>query len=429
MAEQKRKFREFIWATYDFADTIFSMNVVSLYFPLLVVSDFGAPDMYVSVANSVSQLLVVFLAPIFGLLSDRVGKRMGFFWSFALGTALGTIAIRLGASMGTLGLVLVSFVVANVSYQLSLTFYNSLLPRVAKPERWGVVSGLGTALGYVGSIAGMAIVMPFNTGSLFGLRVPIPAGGRIATFIPTALLFFAFALPTLIYFWLDERKRKYPAEKSQVQGLKAIFETLSDSKKYPGIRRFLLARLFYQEAVETTIIFMGVFAEKAMGMDDASKIVFFIIATTAAIFGSFLWGLVTDSIGAHRALIYDLIGWVIGLLAIAFFPHRVVFWAVGALLGVMLGGVWTTSRPYLLRLAPRDAVGRFFGLYSMTGKAAAVVGPIVWGATTLLFAPLGQRIAYQAAVAMMAMLVTVGMLLLLGNKEVIDMLTIEKTNN
>ncbi len=225
MNKSPKRFREFVWAMYDFADTIFSMNIVSLYFPLLIVSDLGAEDIYVGAANSVSQIAVVFLAPLLGTISDRSGKRMSFFITFAAITAVATAAMMFTGKAQMLWGTLIVFFVANLSYQLSLTFYNSLLPRVCSAERWGKVSGLGTALGYVGSIVGMAMVMPFNTGKIFGIQTPIPAMGRTGTFIPTALLFAIFALPTLIYFFRDEKIVSYPADKSEIHPLKKIWNT------------------------------------------------------------------------------------------------------------------------------------------------------------------------------------------------------------
>ncbi len=408
-----------MWAIYDFADTIFSMNVVSLYFPLVVVSELGGKDIYVSAANSASQLAVVFLAPFLGAISDRSGKRMPFFVASAALTAAATAAITPFSRVKALVGVLLAFFVANVTYQLSLTFYNSLLPRVCPPQRWGKISGLGTALGYVGSIFGMAVVMPFNTGTLLGVDVPfLRGGGRTATFIPTAALFAAFAAPTLIFFAVDEAKRPYPADSSRGNPLRKVLEALRDAERFPGVGRFLLARLLFQEGVETAIIFMGVFADKAMGMPDSAKIPFFMVSTTAAVFGSLVWGRVTDSIGPHRALMLVLGGWVLGLAALVASPSLTVFWFVGAWLGAMLGGVWTASRPYILSLSPPETVGRIFGLYSLTGKAAAVLGPLVWGAVVLATEGLGTRTSYRIAVSALALIIAAGAAILHKNGEV-----------
>ena len=63
------------WAFYDFANTIFSMNVISLYFALWVTVDHGGEDILYSIALSGSMLAVAISAPVFGTISDQTGRR------------------------------------------------------------------------------------------------------------------------------------------------------------------------------------------------------------------------------------------------------------------------------------------------------------------------------------------------------------------
>ena len=43
-----------------------------------------------------------------------------------------------------------------------------------------------------------------------------------------------------------------------------------------------------------------------------------------------------------------------------------------------MAGVWCADRPYLIRLVPENAIGEFFGLYSLVGRFASIVGPLLW---------------------------------------------------
>ena len=63
-----------------------------------------------------------------------------------------------------------------------------------------------------------------------------------------------------------------------------------------------------------------------------------------------------------------------------------VFWLLGSCIGVFLGAVWTSSRALLVALIPRETAGQFFGLYSLSGRAAAIIGPLVWGLVVTYFA-------------------------------------------
>ncbi|MFQ6672830.1 MAG: MFS transporter, partial [Candidatus Tectimicrobiota bacterium] len=177
------------WCLYDFANTIFSMNVVSLYFPLWVTADLGGGDLWVSLANSGSMAFVALSLPLLGVQADHGRRRRLFLVAFTAASCAATAVIGLGGRV-SVAVAVAAFMVANYAYQGGLVFYNALLPAVAEPGQVGRISGYGVALGYVGAIGGMLVVLPFNTGTLFGWPVPgLAGGGREATFLPTAVLF------------------------------------------------------------------------------------------------------------------------------------------------------------------------------------------------------------------------------------------------
>ncbi len=403
------------WAMFDFANTIFSMNVVSLYFAVYIIDTLGKRPIYYSTATSISMLLVVLLSPILGHRTDIVGRRKpSLFWVTAICCAA-TALIGISAGFGHDALILLAlFVVANTTYHLGLVFYNSLLPDIAPTGKIGMVSGIGVALGYVGAIVGMLLVMPFNEGSLLGWDVPfISGGGRSATFLPSSVLFFLFAIPTFI--WVKEKHRPQP-DTAKDRPFAKIIETLKDSKKYPGIRRFLVASFLFQEGIQTAIVFMAVYSEKAMGMPDSAKVPFFIISTTGAAVGSWFFGRLTDSHSPKRILSFVLLGWIVCLFLLLPVTTEVPFYILGVFIGALLGGIPTAARPLLVELAPPDAVGRFFGLYSLSGKAAAIVGPLIWGFVVLVLEPLGENLAYRGAVLSLIVLIASGYFVLLPLK-------------
>ena len=90
-----------------------------------------------------------------------------------------------------------------------------------------------------------------------------------------------------------------------------------------------------------------------------------------------------------RTLTIVLLQWVVVFIAAAATFHGPVFYGIGALAGVALGGTWTADRAFLARLAPPEKMGEFFGLYQLAGRFAAVIGPLVWGGTLLVLVALG----------------------------------------
>ncbi|MFQ5893973.1 MAG: MFS transporter, partial [Nitrospinota bacterium] len=142
------------WCLYDFANTIFSMNVVSLYFPLWLTADLGGADLWVSLANSGSMALVALSMPLLGVQADYGQRRRLFLITFTAVACAATAVIGLGGR-ASVAVAVAAFMVANYAYQGGLVFYNAFLPAVAEPDRVGAISGYGVALGYVGAIGGM----------------------------------------------------------------------------------------------------------------------------------------------------------------------------------------------------------------------------------------------------------------------------------
>ena len=181
----------------------------------------------------------------------------------------------------------------------------------------------------------------------------------------------------------------------------------------PGLRRFLVARLFYTDPVNTVIVVMSVFATQAIGLSSAGANIVLLILTVVAVIASFGWGFLVERIGPKRTLMYVLGSWCVGLIIAASILALPTFLIAGALLGSGLGGVWTSDRVFMLRLSPPDKIGEFFGLYGLAGKFSAVTGPVLYGiiVSTLLDAGWGKG-AYQMGILSFLILMLIGIVLL-----------------
>ncbi len=405
------------WALYDFANTIFSMNIATLYFPVWIVAERGASATAWSLATSTSAAVVLFAAPYFGARSDVSRRRKPWVVGFTLACVAATAL--LGPLSGSalppataLLVLLATFVVADVAYQLALPFYNAMLPELVPPAEHGRLSGLGTALGYVGSIAGVLLVAPFVSGTW-----TLPGvSGRPAAFLPTAVLFLLFSLP-LFFFLRDHvprpRSERRPVPFREIAG--KIAEAFRETRKYPGLRRFLFASYLYQDALGTAIAFMAIYAVKVLGLAKGQEIRLFVALTLPAIAGSYLAGFASDRIGPRRTLTFVLWGWIAGLAAIALAPSLSAFWIGGALLGFVFGGIGSVERPLLLTLVPDSEAGRFFGLLVLSARAAAIAGPLIWALVAdHLFVGFGEGVGYRVAVASLILFMAGAIALLRG---------------
>ena len=382
---------------YDFANTIFAMNVISLYFALWVTVDMKGEDILYSWALSGSMLLAALSSPIMGAISDRLGKRMPFLICFTLICCAFTALIGL---VNRLVLGLLFFAIANFCYQTAAIFYNALLPEISGKGETGRVSGYGVSLGYCGTIAGLLLVRPFV------LRY-----GRQAAFIPTAILFLLFSLPCFLFVKdrLVERRDKFGIR--IIDSFRKAKETFIHIREYPALFNFLIAAFIALNAISTLIVFMSVYTKKVMGFTDHEIIAFYIVSTVFAILSSFVTGFITDRFGSKRTLSIVLGVWCISILLVVISFSKTAFWVVGPLVGICLGATWTSARALVVDLSPPQMVGEVFGFYGLVGKSASIIGPLIWGVCVWGFGFLGI-LKYRLAILSLLPFLIMGFIIL-----------------
>jgi UMF1 family MFS transporter len=439
------------WALYDFSNTIFSMNVATLYFSVWVVSDLGSTDLVYAMANAVASILMVVAIPVLGAISDARRRRKPWVVGFTIASCLACAAIGIvgqttlplvgegiahpagvGARwhVSTLALlpVLAAFAIANFAYQAAQPFYNAMLPELVPVEEQGRLSGFGVAVGYVGSIVGVVLVLPFFTGGLpvigrfsdgvnNALHTLMPftaSGGRVATFVPTGVLFLIFSLP-LFFVCRDHNPAPRGTPVNWRKAFREVKETITAAREHPGALRFIVTSLVYQDAIGTIVTFMTLYAVRAVGFQKGTEVTLFMVLTIPAIFGSFAYGHLVDRIGAKRSLTITLWIWVALLVAMMLVTTQSAFWLVGLAIGLNFGGVNAIERPLLLSLIPDVEAGRYFSLMLLSARVAAIIGPLLWGLTTAsLEGPLGTSVAYRAAVFVVAIMFVVAIWILRG---------------
>jgi MFS transporter, UMF1 family len=395
------------WALYDFANTIFSFAVVSGAIGLWLTEDaqFGERDgnVLLSVAVIVSVGINAIVSPILGALSDRAGRRLPFLLFFTLLCVVPTALI--GFSPAAIGLTL--FILANFAYQAALIYYDATLKIVSMPSTRGALSGIGVAIGYMGTV-------------LVGLLIflaEVPVADR---FLLAAVLFGLFAIPIFAVVREPPPVHAEPITVGVVVGSwSQLARTIEHARQVPGLLRFLIGRFFYSDAVNTIIVVMSIVAVRAVGLTDNEAILVLLGLTLVAILASFGWGALVDRVGPKRTLMVVLGSWAIGLAIGGISlglenPVKIgLFLLAGAILGSGLGGVQVADRVFLIRLAPPERLGEFFGLYGLVGKGSQITGQLAYGAVIfLLFDSLGTG-AYQVAVLSLLATMVIGAWLLL----------------
>jgi MFS transporter, UMF1 family len=400
-----RRSAVFGWVTYDLANTIFSMGVVSLFLPLWIREAAGADraDTLWGIIGAVSYGIIFVVSPLLGAMTDRARRRMPFLIVSTLLCVVFTALLARGGLWATA----IFFILANVAYQAGLQFYDALLPEVSTEENRGRIGGIGIGVGYMGSFLAV------------GLGLVLGTDDKPLLFMLIAVLFLALALPCFLLV----RERGNPNPR-QVFGWRVVKESTADTiralksgDRYPGLLRFLVGRVVYTDAINTVILIMALYTVNIAvatglttqeGEHTAQLILMF--AIIFAIFGGFMWGWIVDRIGPKRTLNTVLVCWMvvfsmaaaIGILGLPLW----VLYGVAAGAGVSLGGVWAADRIYMLRLTPPHRIGEFYGLYGMVGRFSAITGPATW-ALILYFTSTAFGLAPQVGQG-------IGILVLLG---------------
>ena len=403
------------WALYDFSNTIFSISILSFFFPLWLGDELGAGAGVVNGATAVSALLVVVTAPVLGVVADLRQRRVPYLILLTL------IAVVLTAALDLAGGVFVAvalFVAADVAYQSALVFYNSLLPGVSVGRGAGRVSGYGTAAGYVGTILAL-VVLTFFVTEAAGIREVLgPFGGWIDTdgesnsnaFLPTAFLYLLFSLPA--FFLVPDRAVREPRPVGILSAYRSVASTVRNMRAYGGIGTFIVATFLYTDAANTAIANMALYGREVFGMAQGEIRNLLLFSAVFAVVGSVGSGYVSDRVGPKKTLVGVVVIWIfaIVLASAALAPWMLML--AGPFVGVALGGTWTVSRVMLVALSPPEKLGEFFGLFSLAGKLSAVMGPAITAGLLWAFEDLGT-VAYRIAIGSLALVMALGLFFLL----------------
>ena len=398
------------WVTYDLANTIFSMGIVSMFYPNFVEKAVGPEQVgrVFGTIQSISYAIIFVLSPVLGAMTDRARRRMPFLVWTTIICVGATVLIGRGSFLASALL----FILANATYQAGIQFYDSLLIEVTTEENRGRVSGIGTGIGYLGSYIAVGLGFLLNEAEY---RTPAEFW---PLFVWIAMSFLALSIPCFLF--VRERGNPNPRPVFQWTAIKSsaaeTLNTIREGREYPGLIRFLVGRVFYTDAINTVIGYMALYAihvAVASGMSEAGagefKNFVMLIAISCAVVAGLLWGRATDRLGPKRAL-----NLVLGLLMFSLLFAAAqgglglpinAFYAVGILIGICMAGVWSVDRPYMLKLTPPHRVGEFYGLYGMVGRFSAITGPAIWGLTTwLLVERIGMAVVQGEAVAILLML-------------------------
>ena len=394
------------WAFYDWANsafpTVVSTFVIAAYFAQGIAPDPATGQSQWGWALAVAGLCIAILSPLLGAVADAGGRRRAMLGLFTAMTALATAALWFAKpdpafTFYALGCV----ALATISFEIGMVFYNSMLPQVAPRERLGRVSGLAWGLGYAGGLAclGVALVVLVQPNpSPLGLDRSEAEHVR-ATALLVAAWLLLFAWPLLLAL-PDPPGRKPSWRQAAWAGLAELVALVRTLPHNPVLARFLVARLFYTDGLNTLFAFGAIYAAGTFGMGFEQILLFGIAMNVAAGLGAAGFALVEDRVGSRRMVLAALVAMVALGVPLLLTGSETWFWILALSLGLFFGPAQAASRSFMARLAPPGEASAWFGLFALSGRVTGFLGPAVLAAVTALTA--SQRIGMATVLVFLA---------------------------
>ncbi len=376
------------WWAYDWASSAPPAVIISFvfatYFVEAVAGDTETGSALWGNMIAASGVTIALVSVLLGPVADSGtgAKRWVVLWSavaIAAGFALWFVVPAPEAIV--LGLVLAFLV--NVGLEVSLVFYNAMLPRLAPPDRLGRVSGWGWGIGYVGALVCLALTLALVLvePAPFGLDEAAAEPVRLTAVLASAW-FLVFALP--LVFLYDEPPATVTTWDAVRRGVASVAETVRLVRRDGRLTRFLIAHTLYRDGVNTMFFFGGIYAAGTFGLSTEAILAFGIAIYITAGIGAFAFAWLDDRIGARTTVLIALAGTLACAVPLILVEGTLWFYVFGVPLGLFFGPVQASSRSLMARLSPPGLEGRAFGLFGLSGKAISPLGPLIVGWVTLL---------------------------------------------
>lgn len=407
--------RVLAWCLYDWAAASFSIIVVTFifatYFTTRIAENPIIGTFQWANATSLAGIVIALASPLVGAIADHGGHHKRWLFFFTMICVIATFMLWF-AYPGTnyVYTTLAAVVIGSIGYEVALVFYNSFLPGLAPRTYIGRISGWGWGFGYLGGILSLSIALfIFVKGSTSWLDTSTAEQIRICGPF-AALWFLIFSMP--LFFLVPEiTPTSKPLGEAVRAGCKELLSTLRKLPREKNMLLYLISHMIYTDGLNTLFAFGGIYAAGTYGLSFEQVLLFGITMNITAGIGAISLGWVDDYLGSKLTVIISLMCLTVFGLPLLFLHDKYVFWAVALLLCLFVGPVQSASRSLMVRLiAEKDMSAEMFGLYSLSGKISAFIGPWLLGVMTMAFA--SQRIGMATVLVFFA----VGALLLIPVK-------------
>ena len=374
------------WISYDLGNSAFATTVLAAFFPIFYNQywssniDSTLSAQYLSWTLVISNLTLLFTAPLIGAITDISKSTKKLFISMVMISIIGTgLLYTLEAGLWLYALIF--FGIANYFFSASNVIYDKILVQIASPSLFSKISGYGYAWGYFGGgflflINACMSLYP----ELFGLSSQAEAIRW--SFITVSVWWFIFLIPLAVTY-------KEPSAKvveSQVirNSFKNLINTFISISQYRNAFIFLIAFFLFIDGVHTVVALAATFALN-LGLNSSSVIIALLMVQFIAFPSTLMWAYVGEKYSDKFVINFSILIYILIIIYTLFLSNAMEFYILAAMVGFVQGGIQGSSRGLFAKLIPHDKAGEFFGLFNTFGKAGAFMGPALVGLFLALF--------------------------------------------
>jgi UMF1 family MFS transporter len=392
------------WCLYDWANSAYNLVITSTIFPAYyeAITKNRMPNneimflgrKYVNTALynytlGVAFIIVALTSPILSSIADYKGNKKNFMYFFCTMGAVSCMGLYFFApqwsggetttlSPGAINIGIFLMLISCVSFWGSLVFYNSYLPDLVPEHLRDRISARGYTWGYIGSVilqvlCFIVVFMPdtFGFNNWYDRNFMPPR----VSFILVGLWWLIFGYIAIHRLPISSIKERHEKKNVFTNGFLELKKVWSQVKLLPVLRRFLVSFFWYSAGIQTVFLAATQFGAKELNLPTDKLIVTIMIIQLVAIPGAIIISRLSEKFGNIKTLMGTVLVWVAVCASAYFINTDIEFYILGAIVGLVMGGIQSLSRSTYSNLMPETKdTASFFSFYDVTEKIALVIG-------------------------------------------------------
>ena len=381
------------WAFYDWANSVYTLVIVSSIFPLFYASLFSDGNLdievfgtklsntaLISFITAFAFLVVAIISPILSGMADYIGNKKKFLQLFCLLGSLSCIGMY-WFDLKHIYIGLLFYFFGLIGYWGSLVFYNSYLPDVAFKEQQDNLSAKGYSMGYIGSVTLLVICLFI----VIGKEGQQAVDAMRLSFALTGVWWLGFSQYTFYHLPKGNKSEQKVTSKILLNGFRELVKVKNQLFQNIELKRYLIAFFVFSMAVQTVILVATYFGEKEVLWESDSQkrmglIVSILVINLIAVLGAVLTSKASRKFGNIPTLVFINGIWVVICLCAYFVTLPIHFYITAGFVGLVMGGIQALARSTYSKFLPETQdTASFFSFYDVTEKIGIVIGMSIYG--------------------------------------------------